>query len=119
MIQNISLLMRWVWKFQVKDNSLWSQTINTYYGSNPFDAVGISFFLQDIRRLLPIHGVSTICSQDGTLLWRWEPNNAYSAKFTYSLLINPGVRPLIYKTLWIDCSDSGESPPIPLATHQG
>lgn len=97
--RNIALLMRWLWKFSANDNFLWTQTVSHFYGTS-MPLTSKSFFLEDIQGLRPLLQASTIAQDDGSLLWKWELNNQYSSKSTYSLLIDPGVNSSFATILW-------------------
>lgn len=92
--------MRWLWKIESNDQSLWTITVQRFYGVDLQSVNHLFFFLADLIELLPILRVSTTRDPHGSLLWRWGQNNTYSSKSVQLLLSNPGIKPIVASILW-------------------
>ncbi|KAJ3694602.1 hypothetical protein LUZ60_010082 [Juncus effusus] len=94
--QNISLLLRWLWRLDDPTNSLWKDIISSLYGVNNTRDISLitqnssSFFIRALLTLLPIYFTTTTPSPHG-IVWRWGTSSIYSSQIAYKHLIHPGV----------------------------
>lgn len=73
--------------YRVTDPTTWQDNIPT------------SFFLKDLRLLLPIY-TSSVKMMNGELIWRWNANGLFSCSSAYRLIHDTGVVCDYHRKLW-------------------
>ncbi|KAJ3671646.1 hypothetical protein LUZ60_007725 [Juncus effusus] len=105
--QNEALLLKWLWKLDGPNQSIWKDCMNKLYGINSTadlttpSTSNASYFVRDLASLLNKYHTSTVVDPTtGTTVWRWTPSGNFSSKSAYTFLRNPGLHCRWQKSLW-------------------
>jgi hypothetical protein len=93
-LQNKELLLKWLWLAETNQESLWPTTLNsiecnlTHIQSNQLETKhGLSFFVNDLKSLLPLYHASVSHESNSNTLWCWY--TTFTVKSTYQFYNNP------------------------------
>ncbi|KAJ3696111.1 hypothetical protein LUZ60_001488 [Juncus effusus] len=104
--QNDALLLKNLWKLDNDEDSLWSYFIRLLYRTSNVAQLEevhpqrLSFFMTEIRDLLPAYNTSTSRRTPNEVTWRWDNKDTFSSKSAYNFLINPGKKYEWQRALW-------------------
>lgn len=104
-VQNETLLAKWLWKIVAQQEGHWPQIIQKLYGISNINQItdhkGESFFLDDIRTLVPLLNYSVQQSTPtGTPEWRLTAQGTFTCALAYQVMHDSGMRCEFYKVQW-------------------
>lgn len=102
-LQNISLLLRWLWRPNAVPNAMWSSMVLRIRVSNQQGVSrwnkGGSFFWKGLLKLLPIFAWSCVFQSEG-IRWNWENSGLYSSKSFYHVIKTGGKERWPFPEIW-------------------
>jgi zinc-binding in reverse transcriptase len=105
-LHNQCLLLRWVWVAIKEPDSLWGSTLTslgtvfTPEGTAISQNTNQSHFIKSLNNLSPMLQASLTMDPHGTVLWKWTPNQLFSAISIYKICNNPGIPRPQFRQLW-------------------
>jgi zinc-binding in reverse transcriptase len=103
-LHNIALALKWLWIGLTDPTSLWSCTLYTINANlaqaiNEPQARNLSFYIQDILKLLPIFNSIMASPSPGTLNWNLTAT-PHSQSNRHDFLNNPSIHSPQFATIW-------------------